>query len=131
MLQSTGAHSHVPRGHRPGPQARRRAVWGGNFSYTYSRLNDNQFGQGNYYSSAPGLQNNYTVVPDSPYYNPDQEYGRSLLDSPHKVVICADLPTAVRCRQFLAGSTRSARRLAGHAGDHVLERVPDGRQPER
>ena len=38
-------------------------------------------------SSAPGLQNNYTVIPDSPYYNPDQEYGRSLLDSPHKIVL--------------------------------------------
>ena len=56
-------------------------------SYTYSRLNDNQFDQGNYYSSSPGLQNNYTVIEGSPYYNPDQEYGRSLLDSPHKIVI--------------------------------------------
>ncbi len=28
--------------------------WGGRFSYTYSRLCDNQFGQGNYYSSSPG-----------------------------------------------------------------------------
>jgi hypothetical protein len=60
-------------------------------SYTYSRLNDNQFGESNYYSSAPGLQNNYTVVPGSPYYNPDQEYGRSLLDSPHKIVIAPTL----------------------------------------
>ena len=58
-----------------------------NFSYTYIRLNDNQFGESNYYASAPGLQNNYTVVRDSPYYNPDQEYGRSLLDSPHKIVL--------------------------------------------
>ena len=50
-------------------------------------MNDNQFGQSNYYSTSPGLQNNYTVVPDSPYYDPNQEYGRSLLDSPHKIVI--------------------------------------------
>jgi hypothetical protein len=50
-------------------------------------LNDNQFGESNYYSNAPGLQNNYTVIPDSPYFNPDQEYGRSLLDSPHKLVL--------------------------------------------
>jgi hypothetical protein len=62
-------------------------LWGGTFSYTYSRLNDNQFGEANYYSSAPGLQNNYVVVPGSAYYNPDSLYGRSLLDSPHKVVI--------------------------------------------
>ena len=74
-------------------QMRKRVtgLWGGNFSYTYSRLNDNQFGQSNYYSSAPGLQNNYTVIPGSPYYNPDQEYGRSLLDSPHKIVIAPTL----------------------------------------
>jgi hypothetical protein len=85
MLQSTGARSQY---HAGIIQLRKRATgfWGGNFSYTYSRLTDNQFGESNYYTSAPGLQNNYTVVPDSPYYNPDQEYGRSLLDSPHKVV---------------------------------------------
>jgi hypothetical protein len=86
MLQSTGAHSQY---HAGIIQLRKRTngTWGGNFSYTFSRLKDNQFGESNYYSSAPGLQNNYTVVPGSPYYNPDQEYGRSLLDSPHKIVI--------------------------------------------
>lgn len=86
MLQSTGAHSQY---HAGIFQLRKRTtgVWGGNFSYTYSRLTDNQFGEGNYYSSAPGVQNNYTVVPGSPYYNPELEYGRSLLDSPHKIVI--------------------------------------------
>jgi hypothetical protein len=86
MLQSTGAHSQY---HAGIIQLRKRTVglWGGNISYTYSRLTDNQFGQGNYYASAPGLQNNYTVLPGSEYYNPDLEYGRSLLDSPHKLVI--------------------------------------------
>jgi hypothetical protein len=86
MLQSTGARSQY---HAGIVQIRKRVVgsWGGNFSYTYSRLNDNQFGESNYYTSAPGLQNNYTVIPDSPYYNPDQEFGRSLLDTPHKIVI--------------------------------------------
>ena len=86
MLQSTGAHSQ----YHAGILSLRKRVngwWGGNFSYTYSRLKDNQFGEGNYYSSAPGVQNNYTVIPGSDYYNPDQEYGRSLLDSPHKIVI--------------------------------------------
>ena len=62
-------------------------VWGGQFSYTYSRLNDNQWGEANYYSSNPGIQNNYEMIPGSPYYNPNAEYGRSLLDSPHKIVI--------------------------------------------
>jgi len=86
MQQSTGAHSQY---HAGIISLRKRVtgLWGGSFSYTYSRLEDNQFGESNYYSSAPGLQNAYTVIPGSQYYNPDQEYGRSLLDSPHKVVI--------------------------------------------
>jgi hypothetical protein len=86
MMQATGARSQY---HAAVFQLRKRVVglWGGNISYTFSRLEDNQFGQGNYYSSAPGLQNNYTVIPGSEYYNPDLEYGRSLLDSPHKLVI--------------------------------------------
>jgi hypothetical protein len=86
MSQVTGAHSQY---HAGIFQLRKRVtgLWGGSFSYTYSRLSDNQFGASNYYSSAPGLQNNYTVVPGSAYYNPDQEYGRSLLDSPHKIVM--------------------------------------------
>ena len=86
MLQSTGAHSQYNAGII---QIRKRTtgLWGGNFSYTYSRLNDNQWGESNYYASSPGVQNNYTVIPGSSYYNPDQEYGRSLLDTPHKIVI--------------------------------------------
>jgi hypothetical protein len=90
MQQSTGAHSQY---HAGIFQVRKRVIglWGGSMSYTYSRLNDNQFGESNYYSSAPGLQNNYTVIPGSAYYNPDQEYGRSLLDSPHKVVVAPTL----------------------------------------
>lgn len=90
MMQSTGAHSMY---NAAIVQLRKRStgLWGGNFSYTYSHLEDNQFGQGNYYSAAPGLQNNYTVIPGSAYYNPDQEYGRSLLDSPHKVIIAPTL----------------------------------------
>lgn len=86
MMQSTGAHSMYNAGI---VQIRKRStgLWGGQVAYTYSRLKDNQFGQGNYYSSAPGLQNNYTVIPGSAYYNPDQEYGLSLLDSPHKLTI--------------------------------------------
>ena len=88
MQQSTGAHSQY---HAAILQLRKRVtgLWGGNVSYTYSRLSDNQFGQGNYYASAPDVQNNYTVIPGSPYYNPDLEYGRSLLDTPHKIVVAA------------------------------------------
>ena len=67
-------------------QIRKRMTWwSGSFSYTYSRLSDNQFGQGNYYTSAPGLLNHYTFIDGSSYFNPEAEYGRSLIDSPHKV----------------------------------------------
>ncbi|MCC7125635.1 MAG: TonB-dependent receptor [Acidobacteria bacterium] len=105
MQQSTGARSQY---HAAIVQLRKRPVgwFGGNFSYTWSRLNDNQFGEGNFYTSAPGLQNNYTVVEGSPYYNPDLEYGRSLLDTPHKIVIA---PTVLlpfgEGRKFLSDST--------------------------
>ena len=113
MQQSTGAHSQY---HAGIVQLRKRVtgIWGGTFSYTYSRLNDNQFGESNYYASAPGLQNNYTVVPGSPYYNPDQEYGRSLLDSPHKVVIA---PTVMlpfgEGKKFLSNSRIAGAILGG------------------
>jgi hypothetical protein len=61
--------------------------WAGSITYTLSKLEDNQFGQDNYYSAAPGLLDNYTVIPGSAQYNPDSLYGLSLLDSPHKLVI--------------------------------------------
>jgi hypothetical protein len=90
MMQATGAHSMY---HAAIVQLRKRVTgrWGGQIGYTFSRLNDNQFAESNYYSSNPGLQNNYTVVPGSAYYNPDQEFGRSLLDSPHKLVVAPTL----------------------------------------
>ncbi len=88
MTESSGARSVYNAGV---VQLRKRVTasswWGGNFSYTYSRLKDNQFGQTNYYSASPGLENNYEMIPGSAYYNPDAEYGLSLLDSPHKVVL--------------------------------------------
>ena len=47
MQQSTGARSQYNAGII---SVRKRATgfWGGTFSYTYSRLNDNQFGESNY-----------------------------------------------------------------------------------
>ena len=52
--------------------------WGGRLNYTYSRLNDNQFGESNSYSATNGnAQNAYDI---------DAEYGLSLLDVPHKLV---------------------------------------------
>lgn len=87
---ATGARSQY---HALILQGRKRTdnVWGVNVSYTFSRLTDNQVGASNYYSSSPGLQNNYVLVPWSSYYNPDAEYSRSLLDSPHKLTISPTL----------------------------------------
>lgn len=53
--------------------------WGGRINYTYSRLKDNQFGEGNSFSATNGnAQNAFDV---------DAEYGLGLLDVPHKISI--------------------------------------------
>jgi hypothetical protein len=53
--------------------------WGGRINYTYSRLKDNQFGEGNAYSATNGnIQNVYDL---------DAEYQVGLLDVPHKVAL--------------------------------------------
>jgi hypothetical protein len=63
--------------------------WGGRVSYTYSVLKDNLVGEDNFYSPiSPGFPlNNYNYIPGSAYYNPDADYGHSLLDVPHRVII--------------------------------------------
>ena len=105
MEMSTGAHSQY---HAGIVQLRKRVtgIWGGKFSYTYSRLNDNQWGETNYYSSNPGIQNNYEMIPGSANYNPDLEYGRSLLDSPHKLVLAPTVMVPLgKGHKLLANST--------------------------
>jgi hypothetical protein len=110
---ATGAHSQY---HALVLQGRKRTdgFWGATFSYTFSRLNDNQVGASNYYSSAPGVQNNYVLVPWSPYYNPDSEYGRSLLDSPHKLVVAPTLLLPFgQGRKFLSNGGLAGALLGG------------------
>jgi trimeric autotransporter adhesin len=85
MIYSTHARSQYHAG-VVSVTKRATGVWGGRISYTYSRLNDNQFAQNNYYSNSPGLLNHLAAVPGSGYFDPDAEYGLSLLDSPHKLV---------------------------------------------
>jgi trimeric autotransporter adhesin len=80
---------------------------GGRFSYTYSRLKDNQVGETNFYAAvSPGLpMNNYNYVPSMPAcvagqqfttacYDPLAEYGISMLDVPHRFLLApiAELP---------------------------------------
>jgi len=72
--------------------------WGGRFSYTYSVLKDNLIGEGNFYgpytTAGPGTLNAHQYVAGSPYYNPNADYGYSLVDVPHRVIIApvAELP---------------------------------------
>jgi hypothetical protein len=60
--------------------------WGMNVNYTFSRTNDSQFGESNFFS------NRRNAALDN--YNLDLEYGRSLLDTPHRLNITGtiDLP---------------------------------------
>jgi len=73
---------------------------GGRFSYTYSVLKDNLVGESNFYMAvSPGLPvNNYNYQVSKPAcaagedftsacYNPRAEYGRSVLDVPHRVIL--------------------------------------------
>lgn len=53
--------------------------WGGRINYTYSRLEDNQFGETNFFSRNSGLIQNA--------YDLEAEYAVGLLDVPHKIVI--------------------------------------------
>jgi hypothetical protein len=53
--------------------------WGGRINYTYSRLKDNQFGEGNFFSR------NSTEAQDA--HNLDAEYDVGILDVPHKIAI--------------------------------------------
>src|SRR5262249_55113733 len=74
--------------------------WGGRVSYTYSRLQDNQIGETNFYSAvSPAIaMNNYNYLASMPAcqagqqfttacYDPSSEYGYSILDVPHRVII--------------------------------------------
>ena len=53
--------------------------WGGRFSYTLSRMKDNQFGESSTFQTRTAIpQNNYDL---------DAEYGISHFDSPHRLIL--------------------------------------------
>jgi hypothetical protein len=74
--------------------------WGGRFSYTYSVLKDNLVGETNFYTAvSPALPvNNYNYLASAPAcasgqqfttacYDPTAEFGYSVLDVPHRVIL--------------------------------------------
>ena len=120
---------------------------GGRFSYTYSQLKDNQVGESNFYAAvSPGIpMNNYNYMPSMPActagqqfttacYDPLAEYGLSMLDVPHRVLLApiAELPFGAgkrwangRVADLLIGGWTVA------ADDHAAEWIPDQRAAGR
>jgi hypothetical protein len=101
--------------------------FGGRISYTYSALTDNQVGESNFYSLvSPGLPlNNYNYVASMPRcaagtqftaacYDPRAEYGRGMLDVPHRLIIApiVELPFG-RNRKWANNSTAADWVLGG------------------
>lgn len=56
-----------------------RSLWGGSYSYTWSRLEDNQFGEDSAYQTR-------TAIPQNAY-DLDAEYSISNFDSPHRILL--------------------------------------------
>jgi hypothetical protein len=78
--------------------------WGGRLSYTYSSTKDNQFGEINTYANIVGVPQNY--------YDLDAEYGPSITDSPHRIILAPiyrfPSPTGGAREVFLGGWLASA-----------------------
>ena len=98
--------------------------WGGRVSYTYSVLKDNQFGETNFYSLvSPGFpQNNYNYMSNMPAcsgnnnaacYNPMAEYGNSMLDVPHRLIVAPMVALPFGKGKRWGSQSAMADRLAG------------------
>jgi hypothetical protein len=79
-----------------------RAWWGGRYSYTWSRLEDNQFGEDSAYQTR-------TAIPQN-VYDLEAEYAISNFDSPHRIILApiVRFPTPERHQLWLGGWTASA-----------------------
>jgi hypothetical protein len=85
--------------------------WGGRLSYTWSRTEDNQFGQASTYQTRTATpQNNYDL---------DAEYGLSNFDAPHHVV----LAPIVRFPDSHSSSAAARMLLSGWNASTVVELV--------
>jgi hypothetical protein len=56
--------------------------WGVRADYTWSRTNDSQFSESNFFAGGSSILNNYDVA---------HEYGLSVLDTPHRVILTTTL----------------------------------------
>ena len=76
--------------------------WGGRYTYTFSRLKDNQFGEDSAYQTR-------TAVPQN-VYDLDAEYAISNFDSPHRIVLApiVRFPNPAKHPALLGGWTASA-----------------------
>jgi trimeric autotransporter adhesin len=110
--QSTGARSRYNAGVLE-LQKRVTHGWGGRFSYTYSRLDDNQFGETNQYSQIAGGSAGSGTGRALNNYDLDAEYSRGLLDVPHRLVFAPifELPFGNGRKWLSQGSLANA--LAG------------------
>jgi hypothetical protein len=79
-----------------------RSWWGGRYSYTWSQLKDNQFGEDSAYQTR-------TAVPQN-VYDLDAEYSISNFDSPHRIILApiVRFPNPSRHAGLLGGWTASA-----------------------
>jgi hypothetical protein len=112
---------------------------GGRVSYTFSALMDNQVGESNFYSTvSPGLPlNNYNYLASMPHctagtqfntacYDSRSEYGRGMLDVPHRVIIAPifELPFG-RNRKF-ANSNKIADWFIGGWAVSAIANIQSG-----
>ena len=116
---------------------------GGRFSYTYSQLKDNQVGETNFYAAvSPGIpMNNYNYIPSMPAcaagqqfttacYDPLAEYGLSMLDVPHRVLLSPMVELPFGDGQALGERRRRQSAdwgMDNRGGDHAAEWIPDQR----
>ncbi len=98
--------------------------WGARVNYTWSRMEDNQFGETNFFANRGALLDNYDL---------DREYGLSLLDTPHRVNISGtfELPFGEGKRWNPKSAVVNAhrRRMGRDRHRHVSERLPGADLP--
>jgi len=107
--QSTGARNRYNAGVLE-LQKRVSHGWGGRFSYTYSRMDDNQFGETNNYSQVAGGSAGSGTGRALNNYDLEAEYSRSILDVPNRLVLApiVELPFGHNRRWLSSGSVANA-----------------------